>query len=176
MTYHLAFCKCFFIAVFLSSCVTAYAQTELPEANNVATTLNGKYSLGRLLVISQGVYIHLLISENSTDVTQDIYVIKPQKSLSGKFENLEKAQVIYFNGLVIVNDLNSTFKYIFRVNNEQIKDVYFKLPAAFIANATIIDAIGVGSNFNIKVPVEKFSQEEDIFRTIYPSQKKPDKN
>ena len=117
--------------VFLSCWLTAKTQSELPDANSVAKSLGGTYYIAKVVVVPEESYLHLLISENSTDVNKVIYVMQPKDFADKERKVLEKAQVLHLGSVVVINSLQSGFRYIFRVGNDQGIKAFGKLPAGY---------------------------------------------
>lgn len=157
--------KLLFGMALLFGTATVNAQGEIRDGQTVAARWGGKYANAKILFIPEKEFLHLLVSENSTDVVSDIYLQHPANFLPKQV--FEKAQLVYLKGIVIVNNPATNSRYIFRVDNDQAKDVYFNLPADYISGATIVNAAGIGFVPDLKIPVETFGKADPPFAVIY---------
>lgn len=141
-------------------------QMKFIEPEQVSGNLDGEYFLGKVKIISEGDYVHFLISDDGEVISRDLYVIKPFASLPATFESLEKAQIFYFKGIIMINGLQTNFRYIFRVDNSIAKHVFGNIPEQYISETNIIMAIGIGLIRNLHIPSDRLVQGSKVFNII----------
>lgn len=168
--------KCSLATVLCFLCwLTAKSQSALSDAQGVGQKLRGTYSTGKVLVIPEEGYLHLLLSDNGAEVKHAIYIIQPKDFTGKERKILEKAEVLNLGSVVVINSPESGFRYIFRVGNEQATKAFGKLPADYFSAATVVDAVGIGADpatglgavRPLAIPVENFKPGIAVFTVMY---------